>query len=123
MQTASLKQFHTNKLFLPYDIYERHRQVADLIQNHESILDIGGELNQLSQFCKSSKIVVANLHGSQEKSDIQIEKNELPFNQNSFDVVCAIDVLEHNSKDARQIFIKNLIRVAKKKVIISYPIA
>ena len=122
MQTASLKQFHTDKLFLPYDIYERHRQVASLIKNHESVLDVGGELNQLSQFCKSSKIVVANLHGSQEKSNVQIEKNKLPFNRDSFDVVCAIDVLEHNPKNQRLFFIKNLIRVAKNKVIISFPI-
>lgn len=122
MQITNSNKSHINKFLLPYDIYERHRQVGSLIENHESVLDIGGELDQLSQFCKSPKILVANLPDSQEKSDIHIKKNKLPFSENSFDVVCAIDVLEHNPKKERKIFIRNLIRVAKDKVIISFPI-
>lgn len=118
MQITNLKQFHTNKAFLPYDVYERHRQVGALIKNNQSVLDVGGELNHLSQFCKSAKIVVANLTGG----DIIISKDNLPFKNNSFNVVCAIDVLEHIPKNGRLAFTKNLTRVAKDKIIVSFPI-
>lgn len=122
MQSANSNPFLTNKLFLPYDIYERHRQVGSLIEDSFSVLDIGGELNQLSQFCKPSKIIVANLKESAERSDVLIKKNKLPFRQNSFDIVCSIDVLEHIPKKERLTFINNLIRAARKKVILSFPI-
>ena len=123
MQTANFKLSHTNKLFLPYDIYERHRQIGSLIKNSQSVLDVGGELNQLSQFCKPDKIIVANLQSSMEKSDIAIGKDKLPFSKDSFDVVTAIDVLEHIPKNKRSNFIWQILEVAKDKMILSFPIS
>ena len=110
------------KLSLPYDIYERHKKVGSFIENGETVLDVGGELNQLSQFCQPSKIVVANLKKSQENSDVIVKKGKLPFKKSSFDVACAIDVLEHIPKNERRAFIKNLQEVSAKKVILSFPI-
>lgn len=120
MQTESNAK--SSKFFLPYDIYERHRKVGSLIMSSQSVLDIGGQLNQLAQFCKPSKIVVANLKNSLEQSDIPIRKNKLPFSQNSYDVVCSIDVLEHIPKNKRGKFINQILEVAKDKVILSFPI-
>lgn len=105
--------------FLPYDIYERHRRIASFIGTNQTVLDVGGELNHLSQFVKAKKIIVANLSSG----DVIIKKDKLPFIDNSFDVVCAIDVLEHIEKKERLKFLKNLINVAKTKVILSFPIA
>jgi hypothetical protein len=110
------------KDFLPYDIYERHRKVGSLIAENDTVLDVGGELNQLSRFCPASKIVVANLKESQEKSDVTIEKGKLPFKPLSFSVVCAIDVLEHIPKAQRKNFIADIIRVSSKNVILSFPV-
>lgn len=104
--------------FLPYDIYERHRKVGSFIKDGQTVLDVGGELNHLSQFTTPKKIIVANLTGG----DVIITKNHLPFTTNSFDVVCAIDVLEHIPKNRRSKFIKGLLRVSKKLVILSFPL-
>ena len=110
------------KYFLPYDIYERHKKVGKLIGKNDSVLDVGGELNQLANFCKPKKIVVVNLEKSREKSDIVIKKGKLPFGGGSFSTVCAIDVLEHIPPKNRQAFIDDLLRVAQKKVILSFPL-
>lgn len=111
-----------SKYFLPYDIYERHKKVGSLIEIGDTVLDVGGELDQLANFCKASKIVVANLEQSQEKSDVVIQKGELPFKKGSFATVCAIDVLEHIPKSDREKFIKSLHNICTKKVVVSFPI-
>lgn len=110
------------KLFLPYDVYERHKKVGSFIDSGETVLDVGGHLGYLSQFCRSAKITVANLKSSIEKSDVVIQKDKLPFDNNSFWAVTAIDVLEHIPKVDRGKFIKEVVRVAAKSVILSFPI-
>lgn len=107
--------------FLPYDTYERHKKVGSFISRGETVLDVGGALNHLDQFSSPGKIVVANLEGM-EKSDMIIKKGKLPFGKNSFDVVCAIDVLEHIENKDKGPFLEDLFRVAVKKVILSFPL-
>ena len=111
-----------NKYFLPYDIFERHKKIGEFITAEDTVLDVGGELDQLSNFSTPKKITVANLKGSQEKSDVIIKGDKLPFKNNSFTAVCAIDVLEHISKLKRQKFVDDLLRVSSDKVILSFPI-
>jgi len=118
MLKKKLSKLSSFKLFLPYDVYERHRKVGGFIKENESVIDVGGELNHLSQFCHASKIVVANLASG----DVIIKKDRLPFGKNSFDVVCAIDVLEHIPKKERKDFIKRLVNVASERTILSFPI-
>lgn len=110
-----------NKYLLFYDIYERHKKIGSLINNGETVLDVGGAINHLSQFCNPGKIITANLVGS-EDSDVNIKKNKLPFEDNSFDVVCAIDVLEHLPSTKRKRFIEEMSRIAREKLILSFPI-
>lgn len=107
-----------NKILLPYDVYERHKKVSGFITSSDSVVDIGGELNHLSQFCSPKKIVVANLN----TGDVIIQKNKLPFPANSFDVACSIDVLEHIPKEKRKDFIESLIKISKNKVVMSFPV-
>lgn len=109
-----------NKTF-PYDIYERHKKVGELIGKVKTVLDVGGQLKLLSFFCNAEKITVANLTGSQEQSDVIIKGNKLPFAANSFQIVCAIDVLEHIPSLGRKAFVNDLLRVAGDKVIMSFP--
>lgn len=122
MPKVNSKKSKMAKYFLPYDIYERHRKIGSLIEKDDTVLDVGGELDQLANFCKASKIVVANLEESQEKSDVVIKKGELPFSKGSFKTVCAIDVLEHIPKNEREKFIKSLFDICTKKVVLSFPI-
>lgn len=111
-----------NPSFTPYDTYERHKRVAELLGDAKTVVDIGGQLNMLSQFCDVSKVTVANLESSEEKSDVTIKRGKLPFGDNSFDTSCAIDVLEHIAKSNRAGFIKEVVRISKEKAILSFPI-
>ena len=111
-----------NKYLLPYDIFERHKKIGSLIHAGDVVLDVGGELAQLSRFSKAQKILVANLQGSQEKSDIIIKKGKLPFKDSFYSTVCAIDVLEHIPKKDRLNFANELYRVCKNRTILSFPI-
>lgn len=111
-----------NKNIFFYDSYERHKKVGSLLARNQTVLDVGGQLNALAEFSKGAKITVANLEGSQENSDVVIKGDKLPFTKNKFDSVCSIDVLEHIPKPKRKSFIYELMRVAKKSVILSFPI-
>lgn len=114
--------FLKNKSFFFYDSYERHKKIAELIGSASTILDVGGQLDGLSKFIKDKKITVANVQGAQEKSDVIIKGEKLPFANQAFDCVCAIDVLEHIDSKDRKKFINELLRVAKIKVVLSFPI-
>lgn len=122
IRKGNLRELKMYRLFLPYDVYERHRKVGSLIEKDQTVLDVGGELNSLTQFCSPKKIVVSNLASAKEKSDVIIRREELPFPKDSFDIVCAIDVLEHVQKDKREEFINKLMKVAQKRVILSFPL-
>lgn len=115
MILKTLKMF---KYFLPYDVFERHKKVGSFIRKDYAVLDIGGELDHLSKFCSPKRLVVANL----QSGDIIVKKDKLPFKKDSFDVVCAIDVIEHIPRPKRELFVKKLTNIASKKVIVSFPI-
>ena len=111
-----------SKHLLFYDTYERHKKVGSFVADGETVLDVGGAKDHLAQFCKPKKIVTVNLAGS-ENADIIIKKGKLPFAASSFDVVCSIDVLEHLPRKDRADFIADLVRIARKRVVLSFPIA
>lgn len=52
---------------------------------------------------------------------IKGDATKLEFDDNSFDVVVSVDMLEHVSKDKREKAVYQMIRVAKKKVLIGVP--
>ena len=103
-------------LLIPFDVFERHKVIARFIRPGETILDVGGGVDALNCFIKN-KIVIANL----KSGDILVKGPKLPLKDDSFEVVTSIDVLEHINQKDRQLFINELLRVAKKKVIFSTP--
>ena len=106
------------KIFLPFDIYSRHKTVARLMDKEvETIFDVGGGTEVLEKFLPNKKVTVSNLTSG----DIRADGRNLPVDDKSFNAVVSVDVLEHVSKNDRIKFIKELIRAAKKQVIISFP--
>lgn len=107
-----------SNFFLPFDIFCRHKTVAKLIGNQEGeILDVGGGVKGLNRFVKN-KVVVSNL----KEGDVLADGRALPFADNSFALVTSIDVLEHIPPQDREKFVSELKRVAKKRVILSFPL-
>ncbi len=87
-------------ILLPFDVFERHQTVAKKIKPGETVLDVGGGVEALSQFVKN-KVTVSNLKGG----DILADGRELPLKDNSFDVATSIDVIEHVPQKDRKRFI------------------
>ena len=107
-----------SNFFLPFDIFCRHKTVAKLIGNQKGeILDVGGGVKGLNRFVKN-KVVVSNLR----EGDVLADGRALPFADNSFSLVTSIDVLEHIPPQDREKFVSELKRVAKKRVILSFPL-
>jgi hypothetical protein len=106
-----------NLLTVPFDVFERHKMVAVLVEKDKKVLDVGGGVDALGRFIKN-KIVVSNL----QSGDVLADGRSLPFADNSFEIVTSIDVIEHISQKDRQKFVKELIRVAGEKVILSSPL-
>ena len=104
-------------LLLPFDVFERHQTVAHVIRPKQTILDVGGGVDALNKFLEN-KIVVSNL----QSGDVLADGRNLPFKDNSFSVVTSIDVIEHVPKKDRKKFIQELLRVARKKIIVSAPL-
>lgn len=101
---------------------QRLNMVANLInKRHQdySLLDLGCrtmDLKPLVQGC--TKYCGTDFVPSEGVLECNLEQ-ELPFESKSFDIVCALDVLEH--LDNFHVTFDEALRVAKKTVIISLP--
>ena len=109
--------------FSSFDAYQRFKAVADLLDNKEiqNILDVGGDIGHLRYFLPKKEITIADVSG---KADVKIKntgKYRLPFKDKEFDAVVSIDTFQYVKKEQRKDFINELIRVAKKYVVVTAP--
>jgi ubiquinone/menaquinone biosynthesis C-methylase UbiE len=90
--------------------------MAELITGEGTILDVGGSLKELKRFV-SNHITTTDVIGG----DIISAGTHLPFKDKSFDLVVSLDTIEHIPAKNRLLFLAEVIRVAKKQVIIAAP--
>jgi hypothetical protein len=57
----------------------------------------------------------------QEPADVVVPVGDLPFDDDSYDVVTSCDVLEHMAEEFRPQFMANLLRVARHRVVMCCP--
>jgi hypothetical protein len=102
------------------DTFIRHRYAAALIRKYtpETVLDVGGE-GFLRHFVGNVRVTSANI---KEGADVQYVGDSLPFGDGSFDLVVSIDTLEHLPKGFRTHFCKELLRVARKGIVVCAPL-
>jgi len=91
--------------------------------NPKSILEIGVGNKLLSTHLKNGNYIVKNLDLNPNlKPDFVGNVLKMPFKDNSFDTVCAFEILEHLPlKDFKKALLE-ISRVTKKSVVLSLPI-
>jgi SAM-dependent methyltransferase len=107
------------RALLPPDTADRHEIVARLVGDAPNVLDVGGVGRQLQLFLPHAVVTSANV---EEPATLLITGSRLPIPDNSFDAVTSLDVLEHLAHDARQTHLEELIRVARRRIVVSCPL-
>lgn len=111
-----------NKL-LPYDLYERHTVVGQLLQkalgsnSRHTILDVGGRKALLDRFLPYQTFSI----NPDATGHVLGDGGRLPFAPNAFDAVVNIDTLEHLPSQIRLPFIQECLRVSQQIVIVAAP--
>ena len=116
----------TANIFSP----KRHRHnlaFREIETPNPQILDVGGyvEINSIArEYFDAVEYTSINIGSAWYKtfrSDYLYDGNNLPFDDETFDFIISVDTLEHISESNRERIIKEMIRVAKKRVIIVTP--
>lgn len=119
----------TGLLDYPFDLYQRTRDIREIVdiivqetgKNRLKVLDIGGfridaeERDDLllKEFLPGHDIYCLDLVQSTVPGYVQGDGTQLPFKENTFDVVVTSDVYEHVPPGEREKFLENLVQVVK----------
>jgi hypothetical protein len=106
-------------LRMGFDRYQRFRAVAEIIEDLArgrslNILDVGGFDASFKDFAPGHQVTDYTEHIT--------PASPLGMPDGAFDLVCALDVLEHVPKEQRRFFTAELSRVAARAVIMAFPI-
>jgi ubiquinone/menaquinone biosynthesis C-methylase UbiE len=104
---------------------DTRRVLRPFLTNTTTILDAGCGEYGLAAFMPSAKITGVDILPDE---DIDSSVNyvhgsiiDLPFEEGSVDVAAAVDVLEHLPNDLRPAAVQQLVRVAKKAIVLTFP--
>ncbi len=122
MATGSLKR-------LPFDLYGRYRLASEIAEQvgAGTILDVGGGPGVLDGFCAGVATVAADLavpRTHEPAPDLVVaDGTRLPFADDTFDLVVALDTLEHVEPGLRSGVLRDMARVAQGWVLVAGPCA
>ncbi len=124
---------------IPFDQFQRYEDLKKLVSQIKQvssssklrILEVGGYLASDAQigylpvrdFLTSDEVVVTDVKDCNEERYIVASGYELPFSDGSFDLVCAMDVMEHINPQNRIKFLEELNRTSSEYVVIAGPYA
>jgi len=116
------------------DLYSRNATIAFLLGTFDlpetsTILDVGGHDGRLAWFLDEGKKVIIADQKPQEKPEenlageeyIQADARKLPYQDGSFEVVVASDMLEHIPAIDRIKVLEELCRISKNYIILGAP--
>lgn len=103
---------------LSFDRYQRFQALAELVngvaQEGLKILDIGLEDGDFALFVPRHRVTWLDKSGN-------LDEPALPFPERSFDLVLAVDVVGVMTSAIRKAFVRETVRVARRKVILTTP--
>ena len=116
------------RLRLPFDQYQRYRMVADAVELLRGdsaplrILDVGGGEGAILRFLSEDEVTVLDLSDSPGVPGlVKGDATALPFDDEYFDYVASVDVYEHIEPEARESYLSELRRTARKGVLLAAP--
>ena len=116
-----------------FDQYQRYKLVQDIISFYRTepgttfrVLEVGSnEPKHLRLFLPHDSILFTDIELTvkmQQDPEFQVaDGTNLPFADESFDFVVATDVLEHIPQEKRSMFCQEMLRVARKCAILTFP--
>ena len=116
------------RLRLPFDQYQRYRIVADAVEVLRGdggplrILDVGGGEGVILRFLSGDEVTVLDLPDAEGMTGmVEGDATALPFEDGSFDYVTSVDVYEHIDPGAREKYLSELRRTARRGVLLAAP--
>jgi hypothetical protein len=111
---------------LNFDVYQRFKGIFDVVSRLDisastRLLDVGGYPGTLADLLSSHRVVTIDRPPCARKDYVIGSGADLPFPDNTFDVVISSDTLEHIPPTERNSFLRNLIRVSNGFIIIGAP--
>jgi hypothetical protein len=112
---------------LPFDLYQRYRLVAeviDILRSESSeirILEVGGFGSPLPDFLKGDAVTVTDLIWEDRPQFLACDAAQLPYRDLSFDFAVGCDFLEHVPPQRRKGVLAELRRVARCGAILMGP--
>lgn len=111
---------------LAFDQFSRQYLVKRLVEKMRTrkalrILDVGGNNGKTREFFPTDEVLIVDLYDKIEPGYLKASALDLPFEDQSFDIVLSFDVYEHILPDDRDRFITELIRVSSRAAIIAAP--
>ena len=114
-------------LRLPFDQYQRYRTAADLLGHLAGpavrVLEVGGAPGPIERFLPEADVFIIDRYGEHTGRYAIADGARLPFADQTFDAVIALDTLEHVPAKDRPAFLAEARRVSKDLVILSAPFA
>lgn len=118
------------KLFVMLDKVQRYTPVVNAIKKErlkvKQIVEVGGTGEGIAFYLPDYEIVDCDIEFVKNippnVKPVKSKKEELPLPDNYTEIVVSIDMLEHlPTNDRRQKMVKEMLRVAKRKVILTVP--
>jgi methyltransferase family protein len=118
-RTRRLRALLADRVLTAPDTWERHLIVADLVGAPVDLIDVGGLPGQLASFLPHTRVLAVNVA---EPADLVVPMDELPFRDGAFEAATSLDVLEHVPPDDRPGFVREFLRVARRRAVLCCPL-
>lgn len=113
---------------LPFDQHQRYKIVADAVERLRGdsepleVLDVGGGEGVILNFLSEDRVTILDQTEVEGVPGFVVgDAMALPFEDGSFDYVVSVDVYEHIETEAREKFLTELRRVARRGVLLAAP--